>query len=42
MRKIVVMRKIVKLVMFNHKVLTAGKLGGRMQIDGARAGAYWF
>lgn len=36
------MRKIVKLVIFNHKVLTRGKLGGRMQIEGARGGAFWF
>jgi hypothetical protein len=36
------MRKIVKLVLFNHRVLTKGKISGRMQIVGERAGAYWF
>lgn len=36
------MRKLVKLVFFNHKVLTTGKLGGRLEIEGARGGAYWF
>lgn len=35
------MRKILKLMIFNHKVLTTGKLSGRMQVEGARAGAFW-
>lgn len=36
------MRKVVKLVIFNHRVLTKGKIGGRMNLEGQRSGAFWF
>jgi hypothetical protein len=36
------MRRFVKLVAINHKVVLRGKLTGRMGVEGERAGAFWF
>lgn len=36
------MRRFVKLVALNHKVVIRGKLSGSLGIDGERAGSYWF
>ncbi len=36
------MRRLVKLVVLNHRVVSRGKLIGYMNIEGERAGGYWF
>ena len=36
------MRRFVKLVALNHKVVVRGKLSGRLGVEGQRAGSYWF
>lgn len=36
------MRRFVKLVVLNHRVVTRGKVGGVLAVNGARAGHFWF
>jgi hypothetical protein len=36
------MRRLVKLVVLNHRVVSKGKLIGFMDVEGERSGSYWF
>jgi len=36
------MRRFVKLVILNHSVITEGKIGGALQVEGRSTEGCWF
>lgn len=36
------MRRIVKLLVVNHRVIARGKMTGYMELSGQRGDSYWF
>lgn len=36
------MRRVVKLIFINHRVISNGRMVARLRVSGERGGAYWF